>query len=186
MRVPVWVTEGDIQCCQPDLSVGEEWTALPMLRPDVSDFETMPGPVDQDGRPIAVLEAIVQPAPGSSYHAPLVRTLGLVVGAWEEVRGASRIPFSLVHDPHEYGDPENPVEDYPPALPGVVRELWGINYEYRVEGIVPIVRIPTADKEVRRLSTTALPGPHQFRTYDRGFTSFVAVLEIPDPLPEAA
>ncbi len=171
MQLPVVVASWEIECCQPDITVGEMWEASPVLSRDVSWVNDDPWPRDDYGMAVPVIEVEAEPVIGADPDWPLVRVNGIIIGAQDNLNSITRAAFCAFNDSH--GGPYKP-EEYPPELSGIAVELYGIGSRATNGGAL--------NQEVPvKLESTARPGRHEWPTYNRGFQQFLVVLDIKTP-----
>lgn len=139
MKLPIWIASWEIECCQPNATVGKTWTTFPILNPgtlpwwaddattkipdDVIKLGTitMPGTLQTlDGRTTITNRGITIPIHGDAHTTPIHGRL--IVDAHVERR-------------------------YP--ITGSVQRVRGIGYHYDRTGL-PVSQLPPVE-----LRTTA-------------------------------
>lgn len=147
MQLPVLVGAWEIKCCQPDIVVGEQWTARPVLTANLAWMISVGRPSDWRDVAVPVVEAEAQLVSGCNPKKPLVHVHGVLMGADEYLKFEADTPiqFLLFNDSHSDCLPDG----YPPEVEGRVVELYGLSHRGRdVESLFELGPV--------RLDSTAL------------------------------
>ncbi|MEX0790587.1 MAG: DUF6578 domain-containing protein [Actinomycetota bacterium] len=173
MRVPIWVSAWELECCQPNATVGERWTVSPigLKPPDPWWAEHAPGPVPDDVLALGVVTLDGTAASTTLHDRSTIVDLGgnrVIVpgGGGREVRLHGRLWL----DGHEH-------PEYQGASglewTGIVRRIRGIRLVY--QPVTVYLAIPVEQmKPVDLSSTSEINDP---RLADHGFAEFLIDLE---------
>lgn len=175
MRIPIWVSAVELECCQPDATVGEPWVAsvVCLKPPDPWWAEHAPEPVPEEVLRMGVvdLQGTVSSAALHS-EAAIVEVDGLRVIV-PGVRGSGVVPVHgrLWLDAHEH-----PRLQGTPGLEwrGVVRRVRGIRLLYRP--VTVYLAIPYHQEPAAELRSTADRDSPE--TAGGGFAEFLIDLEV--------
>ena len=175
MRFPIWVPATELECCQPDATVGEPWTAsvVALKEPQPWWVKHSPEPVSDEVLSMGVVE--VEGTAASSTmrgRSSIVHVGGLrVILPGERVNGTVRRRGRLWLEVH--GHPE--LQGVPGLQwNGTVRGISGIRLEYRP--VTVYLAIPVRQEPpVRLVSTSDRRDPAML---DRGFSEFLIDLEV--------
>ena len=157
MTVPVWVQSWEFECCQPDVSVGQQWDATVVLRPPEPWWEHFASsPLSENVRHLGVAEVGIVTRPDGVLHVTM------------DEPAATRFRGRLVFDAHNVSDDEQQV-----VITGVVRRIRGVELTQAMrpgEVIVPVGQSEPVD-----VSAT---GPGTDEPVAREFTEFIIDVEL--------
>ena len=175
MRVPIWVAAFELECCQPDATVGEPWTASVVVLKSADPWwaEYAPEPVPEEIRTMGVVDL-----EGTTASATLHARAGIVdIGPFRVIvpgatgTGPLRVRGRLWLDAHEH-----PEFQQASGLrwQGVVRRILGIQLVYRP---VTVYRaIPIRQKAPVLLGSTS--DRRDPAMADRAFSEFLIEVEV--------
>lgn len=175
MQVPIWVSAFELECCQPDATVGEEWVAsVVVLKPPEPWWaQHWPEPVSEEVLTLGVAELEGTAASVTLHSRSAIVDVGggrvIVPGVPSE--GPAVISGRLWLDAHEH-----PEHQGVPGLEwrGMVERILGIRLLYRpvtVYRAIPFRQEPPV--ELRSTSDRRDPA-----MIDRGFAEFLVYLEV--------
>lgn len=175
MLLPIWVTARELDCCQPEATVGEIWhipmVALGSADPWWAQDASEPVPTQVMSMGVVELEADVESISftGQSSIARVGNDARIVLPE-AVTEGPTRVKGRLWLDGHEHFE----VRDAPGLkLSGKVRRIRGISLVY--EPVTVYLAIPKRQEPPIDLhSTTERNDPEK----DYGFTEFLIDLEI--------
>ncbi len=170
--LPIYVSGWEIECCQPDITVGERWLAFPIFTESDGSGEVTSGPTNGTGKPVGLIEANIRPHRLSEADAPVIELNGLAIASSAHLESAATVTGHLFNDAHYCDETYN--SQYPLLVEGIVRRLYGMKFRYK-DGS----RISQA---VTQLVTSARGGQR-----DRYYDEFLMLLEVAgQELPEAS
>lgn len=174
MRVPIWVSAVELECCQPDATVGESWVASVVgLKPaDPWWAEHSPEPVPDEVRSMGVVD-LEGTAASATLHA---RAAIVDVGGFRVVvpgarTGAVPVRGRLRLDAHEYPEFQGVAGL---QWEGVVRRISGIRLVY--QPVTVYLAIPVRQEPPVDLASTS--GRKDPLMADREFSEFLIELEV--------
>ena len=175
MRVPIWVSAFELECCQPDATVGEEWVASVVVLKPANPWwaRHSPEPVPDEVRRLGVVD-LDGTASSVTLHA---RSAIVDVGGAPVVvpgvtsPGPVKVQGRLWLDAHEHPEYQamKQLEWH-----GTVRRIRGVRLVYQPVTVylaIPIRQEPP----VELMSTSARRDPAMA---DRGFAEFLVDLEV--------
>lgn len=174
MRVPIWVSAWELECCQPNATVGERWTVsvVGLKPPEPWWARHAPDPV-----PNEVLELGVVRLTGTTASTTLHERSRIVdLGGYRVIMpGAGGGPEVEIHGRLWLDGHEHPEYQGTPGLEwaGTVRRIRGIRLRY--QPVTVYLAIPVEQHEPVELKSTSdrdEPGPA-----DHGFSEFLIDLE---------
>lgn len=174
MQVPIWVSAVELECCQPDATVGERWTAsvVGLKPPEPWWVEHSPEPVPEEVLTMGVVDLEGVAASAALHAKAAIVDVGpgrvVVPGARS---GPLRVHGRLWLDAHDH-----PEFQQVPGLAwqGVVRRVRGIPLLYRP--VTAYLAIPFRQQRAVELeSTTVRRDP---AAAGRGFAEFLIDLDV--------
>ena len=133
MKLPIWIASWEIECCQPDATIGTDWTTYPFVnigsQPWWAEKATQPIPAE-----VAELGTITLTGTIANHgDRTTITTRGITLPIHGETPSP---PFSarLVVDAHT---------DTTFPITGIVEHVLGINYQ-RKNGW-PITQLPATE-----------------------------------------
>ena len=134
MKLPIWISSWEIECCQPDAIVGQPWTTYPYLNlgafPWWSDSATQPIPSEVANLGVVTLDGTIS----THDERTTITTEGVtlpIVGT----PATTPIIGRLIVDAHTGGDPH--------PITGTVQQIVGIKY-LRKDG-EPTAQLPPVE-----------------------------------------
>ncbi|MEX2586413.1 MAG: hypothetical protein WD602_00255 [Actinomycetota bacterium] len=174
MLLPIWVAARELDCCQPEATVGETWR-IPMVDLRSADpwwAEDASEPVPQDVMSLGVVEMQAEVESTSFGGQSAIASVGPVRIVVPQGASEGLIPAKgrLWLDAHKYSD----VRGAPGLeLSGIVRRIRGIRLVY--EPVTVYLAIPKRQEPPIDLnSTKARNDPEK----DYGFAELLIDLEI--------
>jgi hypothetical protein len=150
LTLPVTLDSGDLECCQPHATVGEEWTALLALDdgdPWWLQFATEPVPQGTRDFGVIELEGVVLRPALRPHDLGLVATGPVRLSVRGVGAGQRQFRGVIRHEAHG-GGPEGVLASEIECV-GTVRRIQGVSYRYEdghdEEGPVPIAQEPPVD-----------------------------------------
>ncbi len=175
MQLPIWVSAFELECCQPDATVGDPWVASVVgLKPaDPWWAQHSPDPVPDSVRSLGVVELEGAAASTTLHARSAIVDLGGVRVIVPGVTGNGTVSVRgrLWLDAHEHPEYQNV-----PGLEwrGIVRRIRGIRLLYQPVTVylaIPVRQEPPV--ELRSTSNRKDPA-----MLDRGFSEFLIDLEV--------
>ena len=174
MLLYVWLSAWEMECCQPELTVGDTWGGSFYLRPAEPWWtQYAKEPLASEVRDLGVVEFdgdVLRPARKDtdaayvSLGSASVGVIGATRAGHQHFRG--RLDF----EGHGGGEPGTELDDL--DCVGTVRRVRGISYVYGPNEVDPddeeMAQVPTAQNAPRDLQTTfdrTFTGGHEFGTY---------------------
>ncbi|HYN99494.1 MAG TPA: DUF6578 domain-containing protein [Actinomycetota bacterium] len=174
MQVPIWVSAWELECCQPDATVGERWTAslVGLKPPEPWWAQHAPQPIPDDVRSLGVVN-LTGTAVSTTLHE---RSKIVDVGGYRViVPGAPNTREIAVNGRLWLDGHEHPEYQGAAGLEwtGVVRRIRGIRLIY--QPVTVYLAIPVRQEEPVDLTSTS--DRNDPRMSDRGFSEFLIDLE---------
>lgn len=174
MNVPIWVSAWELECCQPDATVGEPWVSsvVGLKPPDPWWAEHAPEPVPDEVRKLGVVDLEGTAASVTLHERSAIVDLGGVRVIVEGVRSSGQVSVNgrLWLDAHEHPEYQG-AEGL--EWRGVVTRIRGIRLIY--QPVTVYLAIPVrqeAPVDLRSTSDRRDPA-----MTDRGFSEFLIDLE---------
>jgi len=170
MNLPIWVSAWELECCQPDATVGEPWVAsvVGLKPPDPWWAEHAPEPVPDEVRSLGVVNLEGTAASVTLHARSAIVDLGGVRVIVPGVRSSGRVPVNgrLRLDAHEH-------PEYQGAQGlewnGMVTRIRGIRLIY--QPVTVYLAIPVRQENPVELHSTS--DPNDAAMADRGFSEFL-------------
>lgn len=174
MNVQIWVSAWELECCQPDATVGEPWVASVVgLRPPEPWWaKHAPDPIPRETLNLGVTDLEGRAASRTLHTESTIVDVGggrVVVPGWTG-EGPVKVHGRLWLDAHEY--PEYRGVDGL-VWSGIVQRIRGIRLVFRP--VTVYLAIPIRQEEPVEMSSTS--GRDDPVASDRGFTEFLIDLK---------
>jgi hypothetical protein len=174
MRVPIWVSAWELECCQPNATVGDRWTiSLVGLKPPEPWWAVhVPDPIPDEVRELGVVRLWGTTASTTLHERSTIVDLG---GYRVIMPGSGSGPEVELHGRLWLDGHEHPEYQGTPGLQwtGTVRRIRGIRLRY--QPVTVYLAIPVEQYEPVELRSTS--DRHEPELADRAFSEFLIDLE---------
>jgi hypothetical protein len=176
--VPIWISSWEIECCQPEASVGHEWVGpalwLRGSEPWWRKYVDAPLPPEVETLGVADLEGEVV-VPAGSTDRPGVFRVGTLEILVPEARTVGRQSIRGRLHAQSHQGPTEP--GFGLHCRGVVRRVRGIPLVYELRDVV---KVPVAQGKPVELQSTGAGRPPDYLPGVAPFPEFLIDLEIDD------
>lgn len=175
MNVPIWVSAWELECCQPDATVGERWVAsvIGLRPPEPWWAEHAPDPIPEEVRSLGVVDMEGTAASRTLHSRSTIVDIGGSRVIVPDVTGSGIVKvhgrlWLDAHEHPEYRGTEGLV------WTGVVRRIRGIRLIY--QPVTVYLAIPVRQEKPVELSSTS--DRNDPAMSDRGFSEFLIDLDL--------